>query len=237
MSASDHLERAMLLLQQGRYDLAEQQLRQALAQDPNHPIVHALLGICLTTRDDREGAIAACENAVSLAPDFSFTHHVFARTLNHFDRLTEAEAAVREAIRLDPEEPEYHGTLALILLNRKRWPEALTAAETGLQLNAEEVDCLNYRAIALTRLGRRDEAGQSIHTALEHDPDNAHSHANMGWTLLHAGNHRKAAFDHFRERCVSTPIWNGRDWASSNRSKHTIRFIVHCSNGRFGCQA
>jgi tetratricopeptide (TPR) repeat protein len=58
--------------------------------------------------------------------------------------------------------------------------------------------CVNARGIALVNLGRREEASITIGGALQNNPHNATTHANQGWALLHAGDH-KAALLHFRE--------------------------------------
>ncbi|HEX5242273.1 MAG TPA: tetratricopeptide repeat protein [Tepidisphaeraceae bacterium] len=63
--------------------------------------------------------------------------------------------------------------------------------------------------MALVRLGRRAEAGLAIDAALARDPENATTHANQGWTLLHQGQHKKA-MEHFREALRLDPQM---DWA------------------------
>lgn len=83
-------------------------------------------------------------------------------------------------------------------MNQRRWQEALDAAEEGLALDAEDVACNNLRAMALVKLGRRDEAGVTIRDTLSRDPDNAWTHANQGWALLHESKPREA-LEHFRE--------------------------------------
>src|SRR5262249_11867800 len=70
------------------------------------------------------------------------------------------------------------------------------AAEEGLEQDPEHVSCNNLRAMALVKLGRNAEAGTTIATALERQPENAFSHANQGWGFLHQGNHQKA-LEHF----------------------------------------
>jgi tetratricopeptide repeat protein len=52
--------------------------------------------------------------------------------------------------------------------------------------------------MALLRLDRRDEAGAAMEGALARDPDDAFTHANRGWSLLHEGDPRRA-LEHFRE--------------------------------------
>ena len=76
-----NLERAVLLYQQSRHDLAEAELRQALAHDPQDAYAHALLALCLAAREKFDAAIAEARQAIHLAPDFPFAHYAHARVL------------------------------------------------------------------------------------------------------------------------------------------------------------
>ncbi|MBI1371243.1 MAG: tetratricopeptide repeat protein [Phycisphaera sp.] len=204
-----HLRRAQLLIQQRRYDMAADELRQALAQSPDDPIAHAMLGICLADAGELSEAAEECGRAVHLGPDVAMTHYALATVLNKADRYRDAEIAAMQAVHLEPGDPHHYALLSMILLNRKQWQAALNAAEVGLQADGENVDCLNFRAVALTKLGRRDEAGQSINDALRRRPDDPHSHANMGWTLLHEGKPNEA-MPHFKEALRLEP---NMEWA------------------------
>lgn len=206
---SVQVERGLLLMQQGRLELAEGAFRQALAEDPNDSRAHAFLAICLAHRKELKAATTEAAESIRLAPADSLGHSVLAHILAERNRHAEAESAIREAIRLNPYDADHHGTLAGIKLERRDWPAALDAAEHGLSIDPSHVRCTNLRAMALVKLGRRAEAGATIDTALAHDPDNAVTHANQGWTLLHAGQHRKA-LDHFREALRLEP---GMEWA------------------------
>ena len=204
-----HLDRALLLFQQNRLDMADRELRQVLAADPSDAHAHSLLALCLSERKQFKEATAEAEQAIHLAPDFAFAHYARAHVLKDRNRDQEALAAVREAIRLDPSDADYRALEAALLVDLKKWPEALAAAERGLELDAEHVGCTNLRAVALVRLGRKAEAGQTIDAALAKNPDNAVTHANQGWTLLHQGEARRA-LDHFREALRLDP---GNEWA------------------------
>src|SRR5262249_4623920 len=47
---SSHIERARLLINQSRYELATKELQKALADDPDDPVAHALMAVCLAER-------------------------------------------------------------------------------------------------------------------------------------------------------------------------------------------
>jgi tetratricopeptide (TPR) repeat protein len=203
------LARAMLLFDQGRYDLAEQEARRLLAEEPDDAYAHALLGLCLLKRQDWSQALREVSEAVRLGPDVAYTHYVAGHVLLAADRHAQAMDAANAAIRLDPADPAHYGLLAAIHLDKRQWREALAAAERGLELDPEHVQCNNIRGMALVKLGRRGEAGATMAQTLALDPEDAFTHANRGWSLLHEGK-PKEAMEHFREALRLDPTL---DWA------------------------
>lgn len=204
-----HVERARVLLHQSRHEMAEQELRQALANNPEDSSAHAMLAVSLSAQKKFAEANVAARAAIHQAPYLPYSHYVLSRVYEAQDRHQEAELAVYEAIRLDPEEADYYAQLASIKCNQKKWATALQAAEQGLQLDAENIECTNLRAIALVKLGRKQEAVTTIDGALARDPENDITHANQGWTLLQKGEPVRA-MEHFREALRLNP---GLEWA------------------------
>ena len=193
-----HLSRAELLMQQHRYELAEEQLRLALSEGTQTAMAHALLAICLLERDKFDEATTEAQQAIHEAPDEALGFYSLARVQWKRNRLIEAQATIAEAIRLEPWNAASFHLLSAIHGQRYQWQESLTAAEQGLQCDPDHIGCNNLRAIALVSLGRKSEAGQSIEATLSKNPEDAVTHANQGWTLLHQRQPREAAV-HFRE--------------------------------------
>lgn len=204
-----HLGRAELLLQQQRYELAEEQLRLALSEGTETAKAHALLALCLLQRDKFDEATAEAQQSIHDAPDESLGFYALASVQWKRNRLSDAQASIMEAIRLEPWDAHYFNVLAGIEANRYRWQEALAAAEQGLACDPDHVGCNNLRAMALVNLGRKGEAGQSIDATLAKNPEDAVTHANQGWTLLHQQQPREA-MKHFREALRLEP---NLEWA------------------------
>jgi tetratricopeptide (TPR) repeat protein len=200
----EHLQRALVLFDQSRPDLAEKELALALAADPDDPVAHSYLALCLREKDDLSRATEEAQTAVRLAPDWAFPHYVLSRVHDARNRMEEAEAAIREALRLNPENASFHAVLASLRLQQRDWEGTLQAAEKGLECDAEHVSCNNIRAMALTKLGRAEEASATIARTLARDPEDAFSHANQGWTSLHQRDTKKA-LEHFREALRLNP--------------------------------
>jgi len=192
------LARALLLYEHSRYKEADQELRRALAEQPQDPQAHALLGHCLVKQERLDEAQAEAEQAITLAPDWPQAHYCRSVVLEHRQRFADSEASAREAVRLDPADADNYARLAATLYNQAKWQSSLEAAEQGLAYDAEHAACGNLRTMALTKLGRKREAIATVDQSLARDPDDAYAHANKGWALLHQREPRQA-LEHFRE--------------------------------------
>lgn len=192
------LDRASVLLEQERYELAERELRRLIAEEPGDVSAHALLGVCLSEQRKHKAAAESAQRAVHLDPTYPYAYYTLAYAYYNAERLNEAESTIGEAIRLDPEEATYYALLSSVKIQRRRWREALEAAERGLYFEPEHVGCINLRAMALNQLGQRDDAAVAVEGALNVEPENALTHANRGWQEVHRGRYDRA-MEHFRE--------------------------------------
>lgn len=204
-----YVQRGLMLLQQGRHDHAEKELRHALAQAPNDPFAHALLAMCLVKGEAYDEASQEAATAIELAPDEPFGFYAQAVVFQQRNRLDEAEQAIRQAIDLNPHDANYFAQLGQIYLNQRKWQDALNAAEEGLKVDPEDIDCSNIKARALVKTNRAEDAQAAIEGALSRDPENAWTHANLGWTLLDDGKYQQA-MEHFREALRLEP---DMEWA------------------------
>ncbi len=222
-----HLERALLLLNQGRPELAEPELRRALAEDPENAAAHAFLGLCLVRGGRHDEALAEVREAIGKAPGLPIGHYVMALVYEDQDRYDEADAALAEAIRLDPEDPDFFALRAQIRFGQRRFADALAAADQGLALDAQHPACTNLRGVALVQLGRNREARATIEGALSRNPDSAMAHANQGWALLHQ-NDPKRALDHFREALRLDPemTWAKQGIVAALKARNPIYRVM-----------
>ena len=202
----DDLSLARELVDGGRGDLAERELRALLARAPERGEAHALLAMALIHQQKRAEALAAAREAVRLAPLHPWALQAMAVVQVRSGRRAPAERAARQALAVVPHEPVFHALLSAALLNRA-WArplgraireEALRAAEAGLALDPGHAECLRMRAQALAQLGRVSEAREAARAALRTAPGDAASHAVHGVVEIAAGN-APAGRTHLRE--------------------------------------
>ncbi|WP_224995376.1 tetratricopeptide repeat protein [Cesiribacter sp. SM1] len=191
------LQRAQLLAEHKRFAEAERELRQLLAETPEHVYALYILAEILLEQERLADAEEVVHQVLHLQPASAPSHYLHARLLSAQDLPKQAIEAIQQAISLDPTDPDYHGMHAIILFSNRQREAALEAAEKGLSFDPEHINCLNVRSRVLFKLGRKQEAVQTIDKALEQDPGNAITHANYGWAWLEK-NDPKQALEHFR---------------------------------------
>lgn len=198
------LRRAHILIQQDRYSEAEQVLKQVMVTESDNPNVLVMYCQVLLQLEKYQEAEKVINTAISLMPDADYLFFTKARIMLNVKRLDEAEKCLQQAITLDANEADYYALWAFVKIGRKQFEKGLDLANQALTIDGENLMALNARSSALVKLGRKEESFTTIKGALEHDPNNAYTHANYGWNLLEKGQHQKAQ-KHFREALKIDP--------------------------------
>jgi tetratricopeptide (TPR) repeat protein len=195
---SMNLERARLLLQQGRTADAKKELKQVLSQDPDNDIALSLYGQCLLEEKKTEEAITVFQQAIAKDPEHGYYFYLLGFAYYQKNNHKQAIEHLGTAIQLEPYQAEFYGLLSHIYIAERKYEMALEKADEGLAVDPENITALNARSIALNKLRRTDDAVETMQTTLSMDPDNAITHTTVGWNLLEKGRHKEAT-NHFRE--------------------------------------
>jgi tetratricopeptide (TPR) repeat protein len=202
------LERANLLLAQGRPKDAERQLADALRIEPENDYALGLLTRCKFDQQQYKAGIDVIKRAIQLMPHEGYYFYLLAFGYYQLNLNIEAARYLHRAVQLSPWSAEFFGLWGLVLLEEKHFEQALQKANEGLAVDAENITCLNVRSTALNKLKRVDDAIETMQDALEKDPENAYTHTTVGWNLLEKGRHKDAA-GHFREALRIHPNLEG----------------------------
>jgi tetratricopeptide (TPR) repeat protein len=181
-----------LLYDLKRPELAEQELRKALAANPGDALAQTMLAQSLRRQGRLDEAEAAIGEAMRLAPDYSFAHRIRGWLFQERNQHSQAETAYQEALRLDPDDTYACQGLSYVLICQGRLREALDAADRGLARHPDDVWCLNRRAQALFKLDRLDEAQVAIDAALRIDAGVSLTHCNQGEIWARRQQYRRA---------------------------------------------
>ncbi|MFI6484375.1 tetratricopeptide repeat protein [Nonomuraea sp. NPDC050663] len=164
--------RARTLIQLGRPEQAERELRGALAREPQHAASHALLALALVSQGHGRAPEAVSEalESVRLAPQWWFAHYVTAQVLMRAGRLQEAQRAVETVLSQQPEYAPAWELLGRVMLKQGRWREAERAARQGQALDPEDADVALVLAVALEGAGDRAAAREAAGRAIARPP-------------------------------------------------------------------
>jgi len=118
-------------------------------------------------------AIAECEQALALEPNFAAAHALIGYAKSLLGRGEETEAHVNEALRLSPRDNFAYQWMvwvgfAKVQLNRDA--EAVVWLRRGLDANRNYSNAHFHLAAALARLGELDEARARVEVGLALDP-------------------------------------------------------------------
>lgn len=198
MSIEANFERGYQLFELGRYKDAIPYFKQSLSANVDNFEAKYFLAQCFYLTNDSDKAKTLALELRSIQPNFSHVYLLLSRIELSEDNLNEALSNIDMAISLNPYDEDQFGQKSYILLQKKKYYQALDMADEGLKINPKSEFCLNARATALTKLNRKEEVKETIDNLLNDNPDNAYSHANVGWSYLE-NNNAKKALEHFRE--------------------------------------
>ncbi|MCB1228014.1 MAG: tetratricopeptide repeat protein [Verrucomicrobiales bacterium] len=150
--------------------------RRAVALEPEHGGLHAILALTLTNmaRDGEKAvfqqALTAAQTAISLAPDLPLAHGVEAQVLLRLQKFPEAEAAARRALELDPEDTDATEMLSSALLLQGKTAENSGLVDYHLQRHADDDGAHSAAGWQALMQGRHQEANQHFAEALRLNP-------------------------------------------------------------------
>jgi tetratricopeptide (TPR) repeat protein len=147
--------------------------QDALAHQPDSPLVRINLGITLMTSGRAEEAIPHFEEAIRIKPYDGGTHNNLGFCLIKIGRPQEALGHIEQAIERSPDSAEAQNNMGLVLTALGRTNEAVEHFEQALELKPSYADAQVNLGVALGRLDRPQDAISHLEQALRIEPDHA----------------------------------------------------------------
>lgn len=136
-NAEEHRKKGVRFNQQGHYDDALAEFRQALSLMPDLDRAHLGLGASLQGKGDLDGAIAEYRTFLARRADDPDGHNNLGSALQHTGRLTEAIAEYRIALRARPDDPLTHFNLGTALATQGQAEAAATEYRRAIRQNPD----------------------------------------------------------------------------------------------------
>ncbi len=194
-------------LDEGRFELAERQFRQAAAYDPRSAAALAGAGRAALARRDFLGAVEYLERALAAAPQASRLHYPLAMAYRELGEMGLAEAHLArrggvDAPLRDPLMEEFDALLPSAMklegrgiqaLQSGRWAAAVDAFRQGLELEPDNASLRQRLATALAAGGDTRTAVAQLEETLRRSPDFPRAHFSLGAILALQGRWQVAA--------------------------------------------
>lgn len=169
-------EIAEIMATSHQYETAVPLLQQGIAEDPNNPRLHRLLGIVLRDRGVMPQALAELQLAERLAPRDPATAAALGVFYDLQGSAAGAEIWHRRALDLDPDDAGNYNNLGFSLYLRGRDYAALTCFQESLRRNPNQARVYNNLGFTWARLGDFDGALRAFQQA----GSKATAQANLG---------------------------------------------------------
>jgi tetratricopeptide (TPR) repeat protein len=195
---------------ENRREEADEQVRwfqAAVAAHPRNVAARNNLGVALSLRGDRNGAIACFQEAIGIDPTFACGHCNLGGALWDWDKgnLDRAIACFREAIRHNPKDAPAHHNLGNALLEKGDPDAAIAYLKKATQLDPMDAIAHNDLGFALEKKGDTDGAIACYKKATQLNRNYALAHLNLGALLCDVKRDYEGAITSFNEAIRINP--------------------------------
>jgi Flp pilus assembly protein TadD len=159
-------------------------LRKVLADDPNHALAHAYLGMCLQQIGQPVAARSSIETALALAPEYGFVLYAAGFVALSQKRLDEAETRLTRAREINPGHGETYRLLAIVYSRTKRVQNAWEALQEALRHEPFSTRILADIGTHLVNSGKLRDAEDRAIAALRINPESLEAHVLQGQIRL-----------------------------------------------------
>jgi tetratricopeptide (TPR) repeat protein len=195
--ASDEIKR-------GRYDLAVESLRRAIALRPDAPQAQLDLSFAYIKLGRFALAVEPARAAIRLRPGEVKAYLNLGMAYEFMQRFPEALDAYHQAIAVDPNSAIAYNSLAAMYHRTGRIEEAIKYYREAVRLDPSFAAAHTNLGLAYIRLGKYDEGIEAFRRAISLNPDAVKAHHFLAGTYLRKGMYEKA-IDSYGEEIRLTP--------------------------------
>src|SRR5688500_11018603 len=130
-----HGDKAAILYDQRRYDLAAEAFRRELAENPGDAWALAFLALSLTLSGRAKDGVPEAGRAVEAAPGSALAHYALSFAQLYAGNAGAALRSVHESLRINPQDADVLAHAAAIHDSFQQWDWMLRASEAGLAVD------------------------------------------------------------------------------------------------------
>lgn len=172
-------------------------------------------------KNDFEGAVTACDQAIAINPDYYQAWFSQGIALSDLGRYEESVASYDRAIAINPDDNQAWNNRGNALVGLGRYEEALTSYNRAVAINPDFYLAWDNRGLALSDLDRYEEAVASYDRAIAINSDSYQAWYHRGNALGNLGRYEEAVTSYDREIAINPDYygaWGNRATAICNLS-------------------
>lgn len=196
------------LVDAGCWEQAEALARQQLAEQPQTPALHYLLGLVLANTGRLAEAAEAFARASQLQPGLLAAWLNQVTALQQLGEHTQAVAVLDRALAVHPQQPQLLLAAGRAAIRQDRWPQAQAWLEQALHLGGPSSDGLAHLGVVLLEQGQHRHAEAVLQQALELEPGNRHARFHLALALKD-GQQLEFALEQLEQLAVEDPAYPG----------------------------
>jgi tetratricopeptide (TPR) repeat protein len=194
----------MLARRVGKFDVAENLIRHAIAVNRASADYHANLGLVLMDQHKLNDAIVAFKTAIQFQPRFAQAYCNLGIAFERSGQIDQAIDSFESAISFNPRFFEAYSNLGNALSKQKKFDAAIAALRKAVELNPNSGD-VNYNiGHALRESGQLEEAIVYFNRAIELNPNHLTARCDLA-NLLHLQQSRHQVIQQYQQVLAIDP--------------------------------
>ena len=193
-SVDKHYKDATAYHDLGEFEQAISEYRQAIALNPNSPIIYNRLGVAYSELKQYDAALDAYQKALALSPMTAEPHYNMGLVYLKQGKLPRALEAFKRAITLNAAWKDAYTGLGEVYLKQGDLEQAAHAYKQATRLNPyTHPSALLGLGKVYARQERWDDAIAAVEKAIEFQIDNTEAHYQLAQIYIKRGEKKKAA--------------------------------------------
>lgn len=179
-----NLFKAISLMNRNLYDAAIKEFRDVLTAEPENPVAHAQLALCLLHNKKLFSALEEAKRALAANPELPLAHLAMSLILTSLDDPKGAEDALKEVLRIDPENTDALEIRCVIAMRQRNPKDLKQSADMLLSSQPNALNTHVFLSRAAEMSGDGVNAEKHARTALEIQANDKSGHEAIGWAFL-----------------------------------------------------
>ena len=186
------LNDAVNALQNGDFQTAIDFSQNLIIKDPNHPIIHNIIGISYVNLQTPDKAISYFKTALRLNKYYNEARGNLGSALLLLGKTDEAINQLEQALKENPKNPMAWNSLGNARDQKFLYDSARKAFEKAIELSPNYLNAFNSLGVLLNKLNLKDEAIKIFESGLKINPNDTDLLINFGYALSDSGELKQA---------------------------------------------